>query len=237
MKFADTCVVLCAGRGTRMGGDIPKVLQSVAGRPVVSWVIDFWKNQGVTEFIFVVGYKAYLVTEYIASNGVNGSKVAVQYEQKGIAHAVATVKNMVPEKFIVALGDCLQVGEFIYPDNFEQGYAVWRTDYGKALAQGCAVRTRHGLVTGIDEKPEVTVPGIGTYFFNRNVFNYIQITPTSKLRNEVEISDVIGNMVAHGETLHAVEFYGDFINVTYPRDIKKAEKLIEGGMVVNERFK
>ena len=227
MIYSDTCVVLCAGRGTRMGGEIPKVLQVVAGKPVVSWVVDFWKEQGVTQFIFVVGYKAYLVTEYILSNGLNESKIAVQYDQKGIAHAIDTVKNIVPEKFIVALGDCLQIGDLIYPENFEQGYAVWQSDYNRALAQGCAVKIKLGLITGIKEKPEIVVPGIGTYFFNRKVFDYIRKTPASELRNEIEISDVIGNMVGHGELLTEVDFYGDFINVTYPRDIEKATRLIE----------
>ena len=33
-------VILAAGRGTRKGGDCPKVLFEAAGKPLVRWVLD-----------------------------------------------------------------------------------------------------------------------------------------------------------------------------------------------------
>ena len=56
-KFADTVVILAAGRGTRMGSEMPKVLLDIGGKPVLQYAIDFWKKEGVSNFIFVLGYK------------------------------------------------------------------------------------------------------------------------------------------------------------------------------------
>ena len=54
-------VVMAAGRGTRMGGDLPKVLFEAAGKPLVRWVLDALAAAGITDRIVVVGYRAALV--------------------------------------------------------------------------------------------------------------------------------------------------------------------------------
>jgi bifunctional UDP-N-acetylglucosamine pyrophosphorylase/glucosamine-1-phosphate N-acetyltransferase len=60
-------VVMAAGRGTRMGGDLPKVLFEAAGKPLVRWVLDALAAAGVTDRIVVVGYRAALVEEALAN--------------------------------------------------------------------------------------------------------------------------------------------------------------------------
>jgi len=42
-------VIMAAGRGTRMGGDLPKVLFEAAGKPLVRWVLDSLAAAGVIE--------------------------------------------------------------------------------------------------------------------------------------------------------------------------------------------
>ncbi len=48
-------VVLAAGKGTRMGSDLPKVLHPVAGRPMLRWVVDACLDAGVERCVVVVG--------------------------------------------------------------------------------------------------------------------------------------------------------------------------------------
>ena len=84
-------VILCAGEGRRLlavGKMIPKAMVTVLNRPIISYVIDYWR--GFAErFIFLVGYKKEQIVSF-----VDGLKLplAVQFVEQekpaGIAHAV-----------------------------------------------------------------------------------------------------------------------------------------------------
>jgi NDP-sugar pyrophosphorylase family protein len=229
--FSDTVVILAAGQGLRMGSTIPKVLLSVVGRPILQHVIDYWQDQGVEKFIFVVGYQAYLITEYLEKqSGLKDFKEVVQYQQRGIADAILKVQNQVYGKFIVQLGDCLNIGQFDCPDHLELGYGIWATPYQKYLNIGCSVSVNwRGYIMGMKEKKKVNYPGIGTYFLTPAIFPYIHNAIPSGLRDEVEITDVMNTMIKNGHKIKSVMFSGDFINLTTPADLEYAEKILRIG--------
>jgi bifunctional UDP-N-acetylglucosamine pyrophosphorylase/glucosamine-1-phosphate N-acetyltransferase/UDP-N-acetylglucosamine pyrophosphorylase len=93
-------VVMAAGRGTRMGGDLPKVLFEAAGKPLVRWVLDALEAAGIRERIVVVGYRAALVED--ALRGLPGVSFALQREQRGTGDAVAAAAGLIAER----LRDC-----------------------------------------------------------------------------------------------------------------------------------
>jgi bifunctional UDP-N-acetylglucosamine pyrophosphorylase/glucosamine-1-phosphate N-acetyltransferase/UDP-N-acetylglucosamine pyrophosphorylase len=80
-------VVLAAGKGTRMGSDLPKVVHEAAGRPLVRWVVDALREAGIGEIIVVVGHRAELVEAALAD--VSGLSFAIQRQQRGTGDAVA----------------------------------------------------------------------------------------------------------------------------------------------------
>lgn len=80
-------VILAAGRGTRMGGDRPKVLFEAAGKPLVRWVLDALAQAGIRRRVVVVGYKADDVKAVVA--GIDGVSFALQQDQRGTGDAVA----------------------------------------------------------------------------------------------------------------------------------------------------
>ena len=83
-------IVLAAGKGTRMGGDLPKVVHEVCGRPMVNWVVDACRDAGVTRCVVVVGYRGELVREALAEERERaGMTIAFveQAEQLGTGHA------------------------------------------------------------------------------------------------------------------------------------------------------
>jgi molybdenum cofactor cytidylyltransferase len=47
--------VLAAGRGSRLGGDVPKPLVELRGRPLVSWALDAATTSGLRPVVLVVG--------------------------------------------------------------------------------------------------------------------------------------------------------------------------------------
>ncbi len=50
-------VILAAGKGERMKSEIPKVLHSVCGRPMIGYVFDLVKELKVSKIVTVLGYK------------------------------------------------------------------------------------------------------------------------------------------------------------------------------------
>ena len=53
-RIAPIGVVLAAGKGTRMGSDLPKVAHEAAGKPLVVWVVDALRDAGVADCVVVV---------------------------------------------------------------------------------------------------------------------------------------------------------------------------------------
>lgn len=220
------CVVLCAGKGLRLNEpDLPKSMILIKNKPILYYIIDYWKN--ITDkFIFVVGYKKEKIIEYVKTLNIK-SEFVEQKELKGIGHAVSLVEDYVNKKFIVVLGDCLCKGNFIFPKNMKQGIGVWKTDNPEDIKKSYSVEIKNKKVIKVVEKPKHIVNnlcGMGFYFFDRVVFDYIKITPPSPLRNEIEITDVIQKMIDGGEFISPVIFEGFYININFREDVDICEK-------------
>jgi len=218
------CVVLCAGKGTRLIPEtfnVPKPMLLFEGKPVIEHVINYWK-QFTSDFIFIVGYKKEILIDFVKKLPIN-SEFIEQKELKGIAHAISLAKDSVSDNFIVVLGDCICKGEFDFPENMVQGFGVWKTENEDDIKRSFSVEVKDNLVINVVEKPKEIINnlcGMGFYFFNKNVFDYIaKVKPTPE-RNEIEITNVLQRMIDAGEKISPVFFDGDYINVTYKGDLK-----------------
>lgn len=78
-------VILAAGKGTRMRSDLPKVLQPLAGRPLLAHVVDTAREIGGRSICVVYGYGGEAVREALADDGLT---FVLQAEQLGTGHAV-----------------------------------------------------------------------------------------------------------------------------------------------------
>src|SRR2546423_38926 len=78
-------VVLAAGMGKRMHSDLAKVLNPMAGRPLLGHVLDTLEALGVGRTVVVIGYQKERVQAAFA--GEPGIEWAVQAEQRGTGHA------------------------------------------------------------------------------------------------------------------------------------------------------
>ena len=58
-------IILAAGKGTRMGGDLPKVLYEAHNKPLLRWVVDSLQSAGIRDQIVVVGYQAEMVKKTV----------------------------------------------------------------------------------------------------------------------------------------------------------------------------
>lgn len=85
---ANPCaIILAAGKGTRMGSDLPKVVHPVGDRPMVAIVAQACHAVGCSPIVAVVGHGKEHVEQ--ALQGAPGDiRFALQAEQLGTGHAV-----------------------------------------------------------------------------------------------------------------------------------------------------
>lgn len=225
-----TCVVLCGGKGSRLFPLTLKHQKSmlpVLGRPALDHVIDFWRPLA-DRFVFVVKHRKDEVQAHVGSLHLRAECVEPE-ELTGIADGIYRARELVGERFIVVLGDCICAGELRFPDQMQQGIVVWPTDRPEDIRRSYSVELSGDLVTRVVEKP-TDLPndlcGTGFYFFDRRVFSYIERQQPSKLRGEKEITDVLQSMIDGGERLSAVGLNGGYVNVTFPEDLARAAHVL-----------
>ena len=47
-------IIVAAGKGIRAGGKVPKQWRTIAGKPVIDWSIDAFKNHKLIDHVIVV---------------------------------------------------------------------------------------------------------------------------------------------------------------------------------------
>ncbi|WP_173636028.1 bifunctional UDP-N-acetylglucosamine diphosphorylase/glucosamine-1-phosphate N-acetyltransferase GlmU [Paramixta manurensis] len=78
-------VILAAGKGTRMYSDLPKVLHTLAGKPMVQHVIDAAKHLGARKVNLVYGHGGDRLKSVLNDDSLNW---VLQAEQLGTGHAM-----------------------------------------------------------------------------------------------------------------------------------------------------
>ncbi len=78
-------LVLAAGQGTRMKSDLAKVLHTMSGQPLLTWVLETLGELGVGRVLVVVGHQRERVMSLFADAEVEW---VTQAEQCGTGHAV-----------------------------------------------------------------------------------------------------------------------------------------------------
>ncbi len=91
-------VILAAGQGKRMKSDFPKVLQPLAGRPLLKHVIDAARALEPSATYVVYGHGGDSVREALKDEPVSW---ALQAEQLGTGHAVMQATPHIPDDHIV----------------------------------------------------------------------------------------------------------------------------------------
>ena len=91
-------VILAAGQGKRMKSDLPKVLQPLAGRPLLKHVIDTARSLDATSIHVVYGHGGERVREALRDEPVQW---VLQAEQLGTGHAVGCAMAAVPNDHYV----------------------------------------------------------------------------------------------------------------------------------------
>ena len=113
-------IILAAGKGTRMKSAKPKVMHTLAGKPMLQHVIDTAKQLSPGQLAVVCGNGADQVVPYLKNQQID---VVMQHEQKGTGHAVEQAKTSFAnsEQVLVLYGDVPLITPETLQDLIESG--------------------------------------------------------------------------------------------------------------------
>jgi glucose-1-phosphate thymidylyltransferase len=218
-------VILAAGEGQRLRPftvNKPKAMLSIAGRPILSYVIKSLAESGIRNIILVVGYRKEQVLDWLSLNEPSGVEITylTQENQLGTAHALAQAESFVDDEFLVLHGDKLieaaTIAGFITVS--PQAIMAKRVDnpgrYG-------VLTTEKGILKSITEKPKEPSSNLintSVYAFSKKVFEFIE--------PELDIPDVLNKMITSGTTVQAYETEATWLDVVYPWDILNLNRVV-----------
>lgn len=211
-------VVLAAGQGKRMRSNRPKVLHTLAGRPIIEYVLEAIKEAGIEEQVIVIGHQGELVRQALGE----GYRFAYQDPPLGTGHAVLAAEPHLPpeaDTVLVVCGDApLLRGEtlrrLVEFHQKEQAQAtVLTARRADPTGYGRIIRGPGGGVLAVVEErdagPEelaVTEVNTGTYCFERQaLFAALRQVGTANAQGEYYLPDVIGILVRQGGKVAALE--------------------------------
>ena len=211
-------VILAAGEGQRLRPFTvtkPKVMLSIADKPILQYVVESLAQNGIRNLVLVVGYRREQVFDWIGSGEQFGVDITyiTQEKQLGTAHALAQAKAVTENEFLVLPGDNLIAADTIarFAATKPEAMLVKRVD--NPVRYG-VVTIDIGVVKDIVEKPKEAkgnVINTGIYAFTRQIFSFIE--------PELDIPDALNNMIAQGHPISAQETDGTWLDVVYPWDI------------------
>ena len=154
-------VILAAGKGTRMGVDMPKVLLPLQeGQPVISHLLEGVKAVAQdTAPIIVVGFQKELVQETLGSDYL----YVTQFDQKGTAHAALSAKPAVTAENIIVLNGDMPFISHQTLSNLSQRHIEndakvsmltcmlpnFEGDYANLFSYGRIIRDAEGNISGL----------------------------------------------------------------------------------------
>ena len=149
-------IILAAGKGTRMHTNLPKVMQPLAGRPMIDHVI---KSAGTltNKISIIIGYKKDVLNEHLSANFKN-VETFFQPELNGTAGAVkAAQKNIMDDEDVLILyGDVPLISHETLKNALNDNHdAVILTMIPKdTFGYGRVIKNDSGLATEIIEEKD-----------------------------------------------------------------------------------
>jgi bifunctional UDP-N-acetylglucosamine pyrophosphorylase/glucosamine-1-phosphate N-acetyltransferase len=233
-------VILAAGKGTRMKSDLPKVVHTVNGKPMVEYAIKAAKGAGADEVCLVVGYKSDVVKASVKSE----VKYAMQTEQLGTGHAVKCAKDFigVEGETLILFGDTpLITGETLsklveFHRNNGNGVTVLSAKVDDPTGYGRIIRNEDGTFKKSVEHKDANAEELlskevnsGMYVFNaKELSEALDKLNTDNSQGEYYLPDTLTIIKAKGFRVDAyvLENAVEMSGVNDQEQLKEAEKIM-----------
>jgi bifunctional UDP-N-acetylglucosamine pyrophosphorylase/glucosamine-1-phosphate N-acetyltransferase len=173
-------VILAAGTGKRMRSALPKVLHPLAGRPLLSHVLDVARSLEPTRLVVVIGHGADKVRSAVGAPDV---QFAVQEQQLGTGHAVQQALPLLDPSVptLILYGDVpltrASTLKRLADAASQNRYGVLTVTLDDPTGYGRIVRDSHGAVQRIVEQKDASPSELEVAEINTGII----ISPTAQL--------------------------------------------------------
>jgi glucose-1-phosphate thymidylyltransferase len=233
-------IIPVAGAGTKLRPHTytqPKALIPLAGKTILSIIVDQLQEAGIYEFIFIVGYLGEKIQDYVKDKYPHlSTRFVYQNERHGIGHALLLTKEIVGEdEVFIVLGDTIcefDVKQVL--DTPHSSLGVKRVDDPRNF--GVAEIEDDGSISRVVEKPQIPKSNmalVGIYRIKETSFlfscleNNIQNQLTSY--GEYNLTDAIECMIKNGAKFQSFKVQNWF-------DCGKKETLLESNAKLLKKF-
>jgi len=236
-------IILAAGQGTRMRSDLPKVLQPLAGQPMLGHMLATAEELGADDVCVVYGHGGEAVPESFADDGV---RWVLQAEQLGTGHAVqqAMPGTADDNHALILVGDvplltATTLSRLLDATAADE-LAVLTVDMSDPGGYGRIIRDGD-KVTGIVEDKGASEAERAIVEINTGVM----VCPASKLRawlddlgndneqGEYYLTDVIAMAVQDGVVVHGIkaENSTEVMGINDKKQLAEAERALQARLV------
>lgn len=230
-------VILAAGQGKRMQSNLPKVLHPIAGRPMLTHVLDSARALGAQRIAIVVGHGAEQVKQAYATQ--EDLQFALQQPQLGTGHAVLQAVPLLKESHaddvtIVLYGDV----PLVQPDTLRallnaraNGVAILTEILSDATGYGRIVRDVKGNVCAIVEHKDATpeqraIQEVNTGIMavpTRQLKSWLTKLTNNNAQGEYYLTDIVGMAVAEGVSVNVAHPVAGFETLGVNSRLQQAE--------------
>jgi D-glycero-alpha-D-manno-heptose 1-phosphate guanylyltransferase len=217
-------IILAGGLGTRLHpicSDRPKPMADIQGKPFIEYLLDYWKHQGITHFIFSVGHLHHIIMRYF---GLKYQNIPIDYAIEnvplgtggGLLHSIPYL-HYNDATFLVLNGDTffnVSLKNFIHKGKVTLAlYSIEKNTryHGVTLSE-------EGLIKSLNDQSSEFING-GCYLFNKKALSEFQQKGPISLENEI-LPILISQDNCYGQL-----FDGNFLDIGIPEDYKRGQEL------------
>ncbi|WP_174493550.1 bifunctional UDP-N-acetylglucosamine diphosphorylase/glucosamine-1-phosphate N-acetyltransferase GlmU [Acinetobacter sp. Marseille-Q1623] len=213
--MSTTVIILAAGKGTRMRSSLPKVLQPLAGRPLLGHVIETAKQLQAKNIITIFGHGGHLVQNAFADENVQWVE---QTEQLGTGHAVKVTLPVLPTEgmSLILSGDvpCVQHSTLqrLIDASYTSGIGLVTLTLDDSTGYGRIVR-KDGKIQAIvehkdasDEQRQIKEINTGIYCVsNAKLHEWLPKLSNDNAQGEYYLTDIVAMALADGMEIASIQ--------------------------------
>lgn len=203
-------VLPVAGNGLRLRPyteDRPKCLLPLAGKTIIDWIVEEASILKPSETIFITGYKAEKMDEYLQTKPEWGRvRTVVQSKPQGLGEAISLSLPFVDddESLLIILGDTLFEADLRILDGAQENILyTFKVDDPKRF--GVAVTDSDGRISRLVEKPQEFVSDeaiVGIYYIKdvkvlKESLKYLMDNDI-RTKGEFQLTDALEMMLQKG---------------------------------------
>ncbi|WP_336166791.1 bifunctional UDP-N-acetylglucosamine diphosphorylase/glucosamine-1-phosphate N-acetyltransferase GlmU [Acinetobacter sp. 161(2023)] len=213
--MSTTVIILAAGKGTRMRSQLPKVLQPLAGRPLLGHVIKTAKQLLAKNIITIYGHGGDHVKQTFAQENIQWVE---QAEQLGTGHAVKMTLPVLPKEGVslILSGDvpCISATTLqkLLDASTQTGIGLVTltvddaTGYGRIVRQDGKIQAIIEHKDASEEQRQIKEFNTGIYCVsNAKLHEWLPKLSNDNAQGEYYLTDIVAMAIADGLEVASVE--------------------------------